>query len=72
MLLCFNSAWTASLHKSWTSRTNAGKSLLCGYLCGAVHKGLNDPDLVILLYLFGALMVLFDLLLFTRNAKLQQ
>ena len=76
MLLCFASAWPFSLHKSWTSRTNGGKSLLymvvvaCGYLFGATHKTLNDHDWVVYLYIFGAVMVICDMALYNRNHRL--
>jgi hypothetical protein len=40
MLVCFGAAWPASIYRSWTSRTVAGKSLVfliivfAGYIAG--------------------------------------
>jgi hypothetical protein len=76
MLLCFGAAWPVSLWKSWTSRTNAGKSVayLCiivlGYAAGIIHKVLNDPDLVTFLYALNMTMVSADIVLWFRNDRL--
>ncbi len=76
MLLCFGAAWPVSLWKSWTSRTNAGKSVayLCiivlGYVAGIIHKVLNDPDLVTFLYALNMTMVSADIVLWFRNDRL--
>ena len=76
MLLCFGAAWPVSLWKSWTSRTNAGKSVLylfvivAGYGAGIVHKLLNSRDLVIFLYALNMCMVSADIVLWFRNARL--
>jgi hypothetical protein len=76
MLLCFGAAWPVSLWKSWTSRTNAGKSVayLCiivlGYMAGIIHKVLNDPDLVTFLYALNMTMVSADIVLWFRNDRL--
>ncbi|MBN2210278.1 MAG: hypothetical protein JW709_02675 [Sedimentisphaerales bacterium] len=77
MLICFGVAWPASIYKSWTSRTTAGKSLLflliveLGYISGMTHKILYNFNGVFYLYLINALMVLADILLFFRNRRLQ-
>jgi hypothetical protein len=76
MLLCFGAAWPVSLRKSWTSRTNSGKSVVflfvvvLGYGAGIVHKLLNSRDAVIFLYLLNALMVSADIALWFRNRRL--
>jgi len=76
MLLCFGGAWPVSLWKSWTSRTNSGKSVaflfvvVAGYVAGIVHKLLNSPDAVTFLYGLNLLMVSADIVLWFRNAHL--
>ncbi|OHD74744.1 MAG: hypothetical protein A2177_10285 [Spirochaetes bacterium RBG_13_68_11] len=76
MLLCFGAAWPVSLWKSWTSRTNAGKSvvylfvIVLGYVAGIVHKLLNAPDLVTFLYALNMTMVSADIALWFRNDRL--
>lgn len=73
MLLCFGAAWPVSIYKSWTSRTNRGKSVvflyivLIGYAAGVVHKVYFSPDNVILLYIFNGLMVFADIMVYYRN-----
>ena len=58
MLLCFASAWPFSIYKSYTSKQNAGKSLLfmyvveVGYIAGLLHKYFYNMDGVFYLYLF--------------------
>jgi hypothetical protein len=77
MLLCFGSAWPFSLYKSYTSRQNAGKSVvflyivLLGYAAGIMHKILYNQDAVIVLYFLNALFVTADILLYYRNVRLQ-
>ena len=76
MLLSFGAAWPVSLWKSWTSRTNAGKSvvylfiIVVGYAAGIAHKLLNDPDLVTFLYALNMSMVSADIALWFRNDRL--
>lgn len=73
MLVCFGSAWPFSIWKSFSSKSNGGKSLLflwiifIGYLCGITHKILAAPDRVTFLYVLNAIMVLTDITLFYRN-----
>ena len=77
MLVCFGSAWPFSIHRSYVSRSNKGKSvaflaiLFVGYVAGFFHKVVNDFDLVTYLYLANGLMVLIDTVLYFRNAQLQ-
>mgnify|MGYP006300497961 CR=1 FL=1 len=75
MLVCFGSAWPVSIYKSYTSRTNSGKSLgflfiiFVGYLSGVIHKIIYSQDIVIYLYILNALMVFVDIILYFRNKK---
>lgn len=75
MLLCFGSAWPFSLYKSYTSRQNAGKSVvflyivLLGYTAGIMHKILYSQDAVIVLYIVNALFVTADIFLYYRNIR---
>jgi hypothetical protein len=75
MLVCFGAAWPASIYKSYTSRQNAGKSLLflcvilIGYIAGILHKVLYSMDIVIYLYVLNGLMVLADIALYLRNKR---
>lgn len=77
MLLCFGAAWPFSIHKSYTSRQNAGKSpwflsvILVGYIAGTIHKALYSFDGVIYLYIFNGFMVFTDILLYLRNRRLE-
>lgn len=77
MLTCFGSAWVASIYKSWTSRQNAGKSILflfivlIGYVAGMIHKVKYNHDLVLYLYALNAILVFIDILLYYRNNLLR-
>jgi lipopolysaccharide export LptBFGC system permease protein LptF len=76
MLVCFGAAWPVSIRRSYRSRTNAGKSLgflmiiFLGYVSGIMHKVVFNPDPVIFLYAFNALLVAVDIVLYARNRKL--
>ena len=76
MLLCFGAAWPFSICRSYTSRQNAGKSVvflyvvLAGYVSGVLHKLLYSFDKVIYLYMLNGLMVLTDIVLYYRNRRL--
>ena len=69
MLICFAASWPAAIAKTYRSKNPGGKSLLfaeliiLGYLCGAAHKILYQPDLVFWLYLFNTALVATDLVL---------
>jgi hypothetical protein len=77
MLVCFGAAWPASIYRSWTSRTVAGKSLVflvivfAGYIAGIMHKVFYNLDFVVWLYALNALMVLVDIALYVRNRALE-
>jgi hypothetical protein len=76
MLLCFAAGWPFSIYKSYKSRVNGGKSLIfliivfVGYIAGVMHKVLYSFDNVIYLYILNGTMVLIDILLYWRNARL--
>ncbi len=75
MLVCFGSAWPLSIYKSYTSKSNKGKSLpfmviiLMGYIFGIIHKINYNMDNVIWLYAFNSLLVMADMFLFYINSK---
>jgi hypothetical protein len=78
MLICFGLGWPISILKSWRTKFVRGKSLgfllliETGYVCGignkllrALHGGVW-PELVTVFYLFNAVLVAVDILLFLR------
>jgi len=75
MIMSFGCAWPASIYKSYTSGSNAGKSLwfliivFTGYICGIMHKLLYSYDIVLVLYIINMLMILTDISLYFRNSK---
>ena len=76
MLLCFGAAWPLSVKKSYTSRSNKGKSLffLCvveiGYIAGIIHKIVYNPDPVIILYIVNLTVVFTDIMMYYRNYRI--
>ncbi len=78
MLLCFGFAWPTSIYKSYTSRSNSGKSpmflliIMVGYVSGILHKLFYAYDFVIFLYVINLIMVAIDLSLYLRNRRLEQ
>ncbi len=76
MLICFGSAWPFSIYKSWTARTNQGKSpwflviVLLGYISGIIHKILHNYDGVVFLYGLNGAMVFIDMIIYMRNRRL--
>ncbi len=77
MLLCFGAAWPFSIHKSYYSKSIAGKSsmfliiLLVGYIAGILNKVFYSYDGVIFLYIINFCMVSIDLFLYYRNKKIR-
>ena len=69
-LCCFAISWPVSIAKSLRTKIVIGKSplfmslIVLGYIFGIIHKLLYSNDIVIWLYLFNALLVSFDLLLY--------
>lgn len=78
MILCFGIAWPFSIWKSWTSRSNGGKSFmflltaLLGYIAGVLHKIYYNPDPVLYLYIINLFLISVDMYLFLMNAKLEK
>ena len=76
MLACFGAAWPFSIYKSYTSRSNEGKSLfflfvvLIGYSSGILHKLIYNFDLVIYLYILNFCLVFTDIILYFRNKRI--
>jgi hypothetical protein len=76
MLICFGAAWPFSIHRSWRSRTTAGKSLIflwtveIGYCSGIIHKIVYNPDGVVFFYALNALLVGIDLAIYYRNLRI--
>ena len=78
MLVCFGFAWPFSIHRSFVSKKNHGKSaiflivIFIGYLAGITSKILTGYEPVIYLYIINALMVFADVLVFIRNDRLEK
>ena len=76
MLTCFGAAWPFSIYKSYTSRSNEGKSLffllvvLIGYSSGILHKLIYNFDSVIYLYILNFCLVVTDTILYFRNKRI--
>jgi hypothetical protein len=72
MMACFGASWPFAVIKTWRTKKAEGKSLvftwlvLIGYLSGVLHKIVFNYDLVILLYIYNAVLVLTDLILTYR------
>ena len=69
-LLCFAVSWPVSIAKSLRTKMVIGKSplfmslIILGYIFGLIHKSLYSNDIVIWLYVFNAVLVSFDLVLY--------
>lgn len=69
MLLCFGASWPFALIKTYKTKVVKGKSIrflsliLIGYICGMLHKILNNIDIVIWLYFINFVMISTDLVL---------
>jgi uncharacterized membrane protein YbjE (DUF340 family) len=78
MLICFGSAWPASIYKSISSKTAKGKSMafliivFVGYMAGILHKLFYNLDWVVTLYALNGLMVLIDISITLRNKELDK
>jgi len=78
MLLCFSAAWPFSIARQLRTRSTRGKSLIftivlfTGYVAGIIHKATCTPDSVIWLYIFNAVLILADMVLYLRNYCLEQ
>ncbi len=69
-LLCFAVSWPLSIAKSLRTKIVIGKSpifmslIILGYIFGIIHKALYSHDIVIWLYVFNAVLVATDLVLY--------
>ena len=83
MLIIFGCSWPASIHKSLTSRTTLGKSLVfevmvvVGYLCGITAKIIiyhrtGDLQASFWFYLADILLVSTDIVLYFRNLRIDR
>lgn len=85
MIFCWGLSWPISIHKSYTSRTAKGKSIvfevfiLIGYVCGIVRKFLQIHQggifdwifyLGFIFYIINLMAVLIDMCLWIRNHHL--
>jgi len=76
MITCFGAAWPFSIYKSYTSRSNEGKSLffllvvLIGYSSGILHKLIYNFDSIIYLYILNFCLVSTDIILYFRNKRI--
>ena len=72
MLMCFGVSWPVAILKTWRARRVEGKSLVflwCvfgGYVSGILHKVYFSWDSVVALYVFNALLVATDIVLYYR------
>ena len=78
MLVCFGVAWPFSVYKSYTSRSNEGKSVLflyaaiLGYVFGIIYQifGVGaEGHWVLYVFAVNFIMILADLFLYYRNKK---
>ena len=86
MLLCFGASWPMNVIKSWNARTTKGKSLaflcliLLGYVAGIAAKLINPVYMaafsekwyVLFFYVLNLCMVLTDLAMYARNARIDR
>lgn len=85
MIFCWGLSWPISIHKSYTSRTTKGKSIvfeifiLIGYICGIIRKSLQikmglSMDWIFILgfvfYIINMTAVIIDMCLWVRNYRL--
>lgn len=79
MLICFGLSWPSNVMKSIRSRTAKGKSLLflllveIGYTAGIIGKIISHTwNLATAFYFINFTMVLVDIALYFRNARLDR
>jgi len=79
MLVCFGAAWPFSIHKSFVSRSTAGKSVVFlwvvvfGYCAGIINKLVNNTiQVVFFFYVIDLVMVATDLVLYYRNQRVEK
>lgn len=80
MIVCFGLSWPMNVIKSYRARTTKGKSLafllliVTGYIAGIIGKiiGGGFKWYVMFFYVLNLLMVLTDVALYVRNARLDR
>lgn len=79
MLVCFGLSWPSNVMKSVRSRTAKGKSLAflllveLGYIAGIIGKIVSNTwNLATICYFINFAMVLADIGLYFRNARLDR
>ena len=79
MLICFGFSWPSNVMKSVRSRTAKGKSLTflllveLGYIAGIIGKIVSHTwNLATICYFINFAMVLVDICLYFRNARLDR
>jgi len=79
MLFCFGFAWPFNIYKSYTARSNEGKSLFfliviwVGYVLGICYKALStNSDFALWLYVINGIMVSVDIGLYYRNYRISK
>ena len=80
MIVCFGFSWPMNLLKSYQARTTKGKSLMfllmicIGYVCGIASKVISGSFkwYVMFFYVLNLFMVLLDVAMYVRNARLDK
>jgi hypothetical protein len=75
MLICFGVSWPVSIAKALRTKEVAGKSpwfmilISLGYTSGIIHKIINDPSWVVVLYAVNLVMVLIDFSIYLHYSR---
>jgi hypothetical protein len=75
MLICFGVSWPVSIAKALRTKEVAGKSpwfmilISLGYTSGIIHKIINDPNWVVVLYAVNLVMVLIDFSIYLHYSR---
>ncbi len=87
MIICFGLSWPVSIHKSYTSRTAKGKSVVfelfiwIGYVFGIIRKIIEISSgaqfgflfwLAFAFYILNISEITIDIILYFRNVKLDK
>jgi hypothetical protein len=79
MVISFGISWPISIMKSWKARTAKGKSIfflcfiLMGYAFGIASKIVGGSiNYVFFFYCLNFLMVFTDIMIYSRNVRLDQ
>ncbi len=75
MLICFGVSWPFAIRKTIKSKSVEGVSLLflslvfVGYMLGITHKYLYNNDYVMFLYIYNAILVMWQMILYFMYEK---